>query len=100
MEILHTIWNTLTNENELILNLTGIPMIFIEVTLSLLIFRHLLNIKCNRNQSILYVLSFSTVAILTTYLIPTPYNTFINLAAMPVLIYFILKTNALKSIFK
>lgn len=98
MEILQTIWNALTVENEAILILTGIPMIFLEVTLSLLIFSHLLNIKCNRNQSILYVASFSTVAILTTYLIPTPYNTFINLMAMPVLIYFILKTNALKAI--
>lgn len=98
MQILQTIWNALTIENETILILTGIPMIFLEVILSLLIFRHLLNIKCSRTQSVLYVVSFSTVAVIATYLIPTPYNTFINLMAMPVLIYFILKTNALKAI--
>lgn len=34
MEILQTIWTALTNENELVLILTGIPMIFIEITVT------------------------------------------------------------------
>src|SRR5699024_10987598 len=46
----------------------------------------------------IYVISFSVVALIGNYFIPTPYNTFINIMAFPILVYFILKTNALKAI--
>lgn len=99
MKMLQTIWNALTNENELALLLTSIPMIFIEVTLSLLLFTTILNIKFSKKQGILYVVLFSLFSLLTSYLTPNPYNTFINLIAFPVLVYFVLRTNALKAVF-
>lgn len=98
MEILQTIWNVLTNENEIALIVTGIPMFFIEALTAFLLFSTLLNIPYTKKQALIYIISFSAVAITTTYFIPSPYNTFINLMAMPVLIYFIFKTNALKAI--
>ena len=98
MEILQTIWNALTSENEVLLNIVSIPMTFIEATITLLLFSTLLNISFSKKQGFLYVVSFSVVALIGTYFIPTPYNTFINIMAFPVLVYFILKTNALKSI--
>lgn len=98
MEILQTIWNVLTNENEVALIVTGIPMFFIEALTAFLLFTTLLNITYTKKQALIYIISLSTVAMFTTYFVPNPYNTFINLMAMPVLIYFIFKTNALKAI--
>ena len=98
MEILQTIWTALTNENELVLILTGIPMIFIEITVTLLLFTQILNIHYNKKSSIIYILSNFCIVLLSTYCIPQPFNTFINILALPVLVYFILKTNLLKAI--
>lgn len=58
MEILQTIWTALTNENELVLILTGIPMIFIEITVTLLLFTQILNISYTKRQFICYIVSF------------------------------------------
>lgn len=98
MEILQTIWTALTNENELVLILTGIPMIFIEITVTLLLFTQILNIHYNKKSSIIYILSNFCIVLLSTYCIPQPFNTFINILALPVLVFFILKTNLLKAI--
>ena len=98
MEILQTIWNALTNENELLLNIISVPMTFIEVSLIFLLFTIILNIPRIKKQSILYITCFSLIALITNWFIPTPYNTFINIMVYPVLVYFILHTNALKAI--
>lgn len=98
MEILQTIWNALTSENEILLNIVSIPMTFIEITLTFLLFTTLLNISFSKKNAILYIICHSIIAMLSSYFIPKPFNTFINLMAFPILIYFILKTNALKSI--
>lgn len=98
MEILQTIWNALTSENEILLNIVSIPMTFIEATVTLLLFSTLLNISFSKKQGIVYIISFSFIALTANYFVPAPYNTFINIMAFPILVYFILKTNALKAI--
>lgn len=98
MEILQTIWNALTSENEILLNIVSIPMTFIEITLTFLLFTTLLNISFSKKNAILYIVCHSLVAILSSCFVPSPFNTFINIMAFPVLVYFILRTNALKSI--
>lgn len=98
MEILQTIWNALTNENEILLNIVSIPMTFIEISLIFLLFTTVLNISYSKKQAFLYIICFSITSLVSTYLIPKPYNTFINLISFSVLVYFILKNNALKSI--
>ena len=98
MEILRTIWTALTTENQIAQIITSIPMTFIEVSLVFLLFTTILNIKYTTKQGMIYISCFSIIALITTYFIPTPYNTFINIMIYPVLVYFILKTNALKAI--
>ena len=98
MEIFQTLWNSLINENVFLLNIVSVPMTFIEATLIFLLFSTILNITYTKKQAILYVTFFSIIALLTTWFVPTPYNTFINIMIYPILVYFILKTNALKSI--
>ena len=50
MEILQTIWNALTSENEILLNIVSIPMIFLEIGVAFLLFTQLLNITYTKKQ--------------------------------------------------
>ncbi len=98
MEILQTIWTAVTTENELLIKLISFPMLIIELTVSMLLFTTILNISSSKRQRIIYVSLLSFIGVVTTFIIPWPYNTFINLVACPILVYFIFKTNAIKSI--
>ena len=98
MEILQTIWTALTTENETCIRIISIPMLVLELTVSMLLFTEILNIKSTKKQKIIYISILSFIGFINLWLIPTPYNTFINLIACPVLVYFIFKTNILKSI--
>lgn len=98
MEILQTIWSALITENVMLTNIITSFLMFIEVTISMLLFTHILNIPVNKKQKILYVLILSIIGILTLWIIPTPFNTFLNLIACPILVCFLFKTNLLKAI--
>lgn len=98
MEILQTIWTALTTENEMLINLVNIPLAFIEVTITTLLFTTILNIQTTKRKKAIYILLFSIVAIISVIFIPTPFNTFINVIACPILVYLIFRTTLLKSI--
>ena len=98
MEILQTIWNALISENQLLINIISFPMLVVELTVSMLLFTTILNINPTRMHKLLYVILLSGIGIITSCLVPAPYNTFINIIACPILVYFIFKTNILKSI--
>ena len=98
MKILQTIWVALTTENELLLKITSMPMLVLELTVSMLLFTTILNIKCTSKQKALYIIILSLIGFINLWFVPTPYNTFINVIACPILSYFIFKTNILKSI--
>ena len=98
MEIFQTIWTALTTENELLINLISIPMLPIELTISMLLFSVILNISSSNKQKIIYIVCVSIIGFLTLWIIPTPFNTFINVIACPILVLLIFKTNILKSI--
>ena len=98
MEIFQTIWTALTSENMLIINLTSIPMLMLELTISMLLFTTILKIDSNKKHRIIYVLILSLIGFINLWIIPSPFNTFINLIACPICVYFIFKTSILKSI--
>ena len=52
MEILQNIWMALTSENEMLAKLIIMPIIFIEMTLSMLLFSTILNIQTTKRQKI------------------------------------------------
>ncbi|MBE5819372.1 MAG: hypothetical protein E7310_00855 [Clostridiales bacterium] len=97
MEFLQTIWTALTTENEVMTKIICSPFTFIEVYISMLLFTTILNFKGSRSQNILYVLTFSLSSLISIHIIPTPYNTFINLIICPILVLVIFKTNILKA---
>lgn len=98
MEILQTIWSILTTPNESLAILICTPLIFIEMYVSMLLFTTILNIDTTKYQKIIYVLILGIIGLITAFTIPAPYNTFINILACPILVYFLFKTNLLKSI--
>lgn len=98
MEILQTIWTALTTENELLIKITSMPMLIIELTISMLLFTTLLNIKSTKKQKLIYVSALSLIGFINLWFVPTPFNTFINIIANTILVYYIFKTSILKSI--
>ena len=98
MELLQTIWNALTNENEVLMNIISVPMTFIEISLTFLLFTTVLNISFTKKQAILYIVLSSSIGLILPYITPSPFYTFINLIILPMLVYLILKTNFIKAI--
>lgn len=99
MEILNNIWTGLTTENEILTKILGLPFIFIEVTVSMLLFLTLLNIDSTKKQKIIYIAFSSVLGILCSLVIPKPYSNIITLIVMPIAIILIFKVNFLKGIF-
>lgn len=98
MEILQTIWTILITESELGVKIITIPLAVIEAILTTLLFTSILNIKSSYKQKSLYVLIFSFIGTISLFFFKTPFNTFINVLACPILVYFIFKTNIINSI--
>lgn len=98
MEILQTIWTALTTENEVLTNIIGIPSIFIEAYISMLLFTTIFNIPSTKKQKILYVLLNSFLGIFNRIIIPSPYNTYINLFIIFISIFLVFKVGIIKSI--
>lgn len=99
MEIFQTIWTSLTTENEILTNIIGIPTVFIEAYVSMLLFTLILNISTTKKQRIIYVCTISLFSIFSRFVIPTPYGSYVNAIAMVLSIMFILKVKFFKAIF-
>ena len=98
MEILNNIWNGLSTENEMIIKLNGIPSTFIEIYLSFCFFTILLKYNYTKKQKYLYIISVSIVSIISSFIIPEPYNVFINYTFIFIILIKYFKFNILQSI--
>lgn len=98
IEILQTIWSSLTTENEDIITLISIPLTFIEVFISMLLFTNILNLNSTKKQKLLYVVIISIFSIITRLFILQPYNTYINLVVVFLSVLFIFKTTIFQSV--
>lgn len=102
LEIFQIIWTALTTPNEgltaILFNKFGIPFIFIELTVNMLLFTAILNIKCSKRQQFLYVISCFFVSCITNSILDKPYSSYINMIVWPILVYSIFHVNLLKSI--
>ncbi len=101
LEILQTIWIALTTPNEgltaIIFNKFGIPFVFIELTVNVLLFTTVLDIKCTKKQKILYVLLYALCVGIANTILEKPYSTYINMITCAILVYFIFNVSILKS---
>ena len=86
MEILNNIWNALSTENEALIKIISVPCTFIEIYLTFRLFTAILKTEYTKKQLYVYVISVSLVSIITSIIIPEPYNVFINYAFIFILL--------------
>lgn len=98
MEIFQTIWTALTTPNMWLINLLSIPLTFLEITVSMLLFTTVLNLTASRKKKILYIVCLSIWTIFTNILIPKPLGPIINMILLPFIVYFVFRATVLKSI--
>lgn len=98
MEILNNIWMALSTPNEVLMNILLILAGIIENFLSMNLFLSIFNIHSTKKQRALYVSLVIIVSISTMYIIPNPFNVFINYIFFSLLILYIFKLSILKSI--
>lgn len=98
MEVLNNIWVALSTENEIIINIFCIPLLLIEVSVTMLLFTSILRIHSTKNQKIIYIIFATFLGAVCTFLISKPYSNIITLVIMPLIIMFIFKINFFKSI--
>lgn len=98
MEIFQTIWTALTTQNEVLTNIIGVPCVYLEGFLYMLLFTTLLNIKATKKQKFIYVIIVSTFSIVSRFIIPDPIISYINIIMILLSIIFIFKTNIFKAI--
>ena len=93
MEILRTIWITLTSENEFLTKIITAPTVLIEAWIMLTFSTLVLKIETTKKEKMLYVLIFSISSLITEFFIPAPYNVIINYLVMFILnrVFFKLK---------
>lgn len=97
-DIISTVWTALTTTNEDLINIVAIPCMFVEATLTMLLFTTLLNIKSSKKQKIIYIIVLTSISIFTNILIENPYKMLFNFILTPLLVFLIFRTNILKSI--
>lgn len=98
MNLFQTIWTALTTENINIITIISVPLTFIEVAISMLLFTTIFNISGTKKQRAMYVLLVSLFSIFSRLIIPSPYNTYINLLIVFISIFIIFKSGIMKSI--
>lgn len=99
MNFLNNIWLSITTENEMLTKIIELPFIFIEVTISMLLFTSILRISASKKQKIIYVLITSLIGIICSTFIPKPYSNIITLIAMPITVMLVFKVGILKALF-
>ncbi len=99
MEIFQTIWTALTTPNQMLTNILGIPIFFVDAIVNMLLFTTILNISVSKKQKIIYVITITVIAFLFRTFIPNPYTAFANIILTILLVKIILKATWLKSIF-
>ena len=98
MEILNNINSSLTSSNELLINIILIIATFIENFLTIKLFIAITKTHSKVSQILLYVLFMSIFSLITMFIIPHPFNVFINYFLAISFQYFIFKNNFVKSI--
>lgn len=98
MEIFQTIWTALTTENETLLIIQGIPLVYIEIAVTILLTNSLLNLKLSNKQIMLFILIVPTISNFSTFVFPDTIKIIINLITIPLFSVFVLKLSFFKGL--
>lgn len=98
MEILNNIWTALTTPNIQLINIISVPILLIEITLTMHLFLSIMDLSSTRKQKILYILISWIIGIFTMFIVSQPFNIFINYFMTIFLQYIIFSNPFLKSV--
>ncbi len=97
MEIFNSIWTALSTPNEGLLNILTIPLFFVEAIITMLLFLNITPLISTRKQKTIYPILISFISIFNKFIIPNPFNIFINYFMMILLSYIIFRKSFLKT---
>lgn len=96
---LNNLWVAVSTPNPLLLKILSVPMSFLlEAPLSLYLIISIFNIQVSKKKKLFYIISSATLSNICTFLLPSPSNIIINYLALFLIIHFMFKTNAIKTI--
>lgn len=98
MEIFNNLWSLLTTPNELFRKILMIPCTFIETYIFMSLFLNIFNISTTKKNKILYMAIAPVIPIFSQFLIPQPFNVFINYISNFIFIVILLKITPFKSL--
>ncbi len=98
MNLLQTIWSVLTTPNMQMANYISSPLIFIEATVTMLLFTTILNIETTKKRKVIYVLTISLLSFITKNFMSEPFGTISNMLTITLSIIFILNVSVSKCI--
>ncbi len=98
MEILNNIWTAISTPNTKLVNIVSVPILIVEIILTMYLFLSIMNLSSNRKQRIIYISINWIVGIFTMFIIPHPYNIFINYFMTTLLQYLIFSNPFFKSL--
>lgn len=102
MEILQAVWTSLITPNDglnsILFNKFGVPFIFIELIVNMLLFTTLLDIKSTRKQKVMYILIYALLVGICNVIFPKPFSSYINMFICTTVIFFVFKVGILKSL--
>lgn len=98
MGILNNIWMVLYTPNEFYRKIFVAPLGLLEIYIITTLFLTILNISTTRKNKVLYIPISALIFILTHFLVPHPFNVFINYASIFLLIIIVLKITPFKAL--
>ena len=99
MDILSSVWNSISTPNEGWLSILSIPLlILVEIPLSLSLISNFFNLNFDKKQKIIYIFVTGIIAIIATYFLSWPYNIILNYISAFLILIFVMKLTFIKSL--
>ena len=98
MDILNNIWTAMSTPNTELVKIICILLLFVEAPLTYYLIASFFNIKFNKKQQLIYILTTGFVAAIATTFMRWPYNIILNYATAFIILFFVMKLNFVKSL--
>ena len=98
MDFLNSLWIAISNPNEVLIKVLSVPLSFVESALTLYLIISLFNLDIKNKNKILYIAISACLSLVSMFFLVSPFNIIFNYITSFIVVYFILKTNILKTI--
>lgn len=98
MELLHSLWNVVSTEDENLTKYVVLTLTFVEPYVTMKLFSAILNVQYTKKQRNLYVMIIGILIIISNLFIPKQFSLFVHLILTPIIIKYVFKISLIKSI--